>query len=388
MQLAAAVRRGPTMLLPAGKALAASDIASLVKRYPEHRIRVADPVLDDLVPFEDDSADQALCHQGLEKSSEVMARVMKAQAMPPRQREAHYSLIERKVEEVIAFLTSNPVGRVIPPVPYAPDAYLSDHMANVFHLAMTLGAKLHHYVVSERRRLTYCRDLSMTLAQSLMPLGIGAMYMDLGMAELADLEQKDDPLTPADWKRIREHPRRGARMLPERMPPAARMVVITHHQAIDGSGYPTVRRPDRLHVFTRIIHLCDAFDAATTPRPWRPEPKSHIRMLWEVSRGPDRGQFDPVLVRGLLELIQPLPIGTRVTLSNGRRGVVTGRSRDPFSPTVAIAFDAEGRVLPREQIEGPIQLDPETSDLRVVEANGEDLAYLHDDEAAGLRAAG
>ncbi|MEO0965659.1 MAG: HD domain-containing phosphohydrolase [Planctomycetota bacterium] len=380
MKLLTPVRRGAAVMLPGGRELSEADLERLVRRFPQARLTVADAALDAAVEFEDDSQDVQLTQQALEHAEACVSMVGQEQKAHPSKRDRSAAEIERQVDSVASFLVDNPVGQVVPPVAFESDSYLSDHMSAVFHLAMLLGVRSQHYVVRERLRQTNARDLSYAIAESLMPLGLGALYMDVAMDELEDLDTKAGPLTDADWQRIREHPIKGARRLPDRFPPAARMVVMTHHQSFDGTGYPDSRGGEKLHVFTRIVRLCDAFDAATSPRPWRPA-KSIIRALWELSRGPYRGQFDPELVKALLKLIQPFPVGTKLKLSDGRSGVVCERSTDPFEPIVAVAYDETGRLMPAERIESPVRLMGRRG-LHMTACGEEDLGYVHERAAS------
>lgn len=376
MTLAHAVWRGAMMLLPAGRTLTDSDIAILCRRFPEQRVRIADPALDGIVEFEDDAMDSKYVAGAMAKTAEVMEMIMDDTR---RQRtSAHgsnYSDIERAVSNVIAYLLANPVGQILPKVPFPPETYLSDHMSNVFYLSMQLGTKLQWYVMSERGRQTNCRDLSPMLARSLLPLGLGALYMDMGMLELSEYEDREGPLTAGDWDRVREHPESAVSVLPQSMPAASRMIVRTHHETCDQTGYPRRPEPDKLHVFTRIIRIADVFDAATTPRPYRPA-KSAIRVLWEMTHGPQRLQFDPTLVAAFNELVLPFPIGTRITLDDQQTAVVVGHSRDPFRPKVVIAIDDRGRVKPADAIGEAFVLNEE-SGRRMARVDGEDVSYLY-----------
>jgi len=381
MTLAGAVRRGAMTLLPAGKTLTADDIAILCRRFPEQRIRVADPSLDGLVSFEQDAMDSKYAVAAMEKTAAVMNAVMEdTQRQRVRPNSSNFTEIERNVSNVIAYLLANPVGQILPKVPFKPDTYLSDHMAHVFYLSMQLGTKLQWYVMAERGRQTHCRDLSPMLAKSLLPLALGALYMDMGMLDLQQYEDKEGPLTESDWESVREHPEAAVSMLPSNLPAAARMVVRTHHETCDQQGYPNRPDPTKMHVFTRIIRIADVFDAATTPRPYRPA-KSAIRVLWEMTHGPLRSQFDPTLIQAFNELVVPFPVGTRIELDTGQTAVVSGVSKDPFTPKVVIAYDEDGKVLPESAIREPFLLDDQAPQ-RMARIDGEEVSYLYERPAA------
>ncbi|BCT93914.1 hypothetical protein LYSHEL_29410 [Lysobacter helvus] len=96
---------------------------------------------------------------------------------------------------------------------------------------------------------------------------------------------------------MRTHPRRGHDILsaiPDPRVAAIATVVLHHHEAIDGSGYPDGLRGDDIPVLARILCIVDAYDAIATVRPYH-APKRHdevMRML-NVEQG---RKFDPHLL--------------------------------------------------------------------------------------------
>jgi hypothetical protein len=254
--------------------------------------------------------------------------------------------------------------------------YLADHSGSVFYLALVLGSAVRDYVVRERVRQTSAAHLSASVSLDLLPLGLGAMFMDLGMYPLERLFAPDYVLTAEDRAQIRQHPSAGAELLPETLPPGARMVVRTHHENYDGTGYPAGMPGADQHVFTRIIRLCDAYEAATATRVYAAA-KSPARVLWEICAGAHRNCYDPVLAKVFRTLIQPFPIGAKLRLSDGRWGVLVRYNRkDPFKPLVIVAFDESGNRLPPEELRPPLTLG-EDNDLRLASFDGEDLSYLY-----------
>jgi hypothetical protein len=202
----------------------------------------------------------------------------------------------------------------------------------------------------------------------------------LGLQELFDA---DRTLTPEDWQAIRDHPVRGAEALPDDFSPAARMIVRTHHENLDGSGYPEGLSADKLHVFTRVVRIADAYDASTSSRAYR-EAQSPARTLWEMSTGPYRRFYDQTLMRTFVQMMQPFPIGSKIRLRNGFYGVVVKYNRkDPLSPMVIIAFDTHNRRLPNSQLLKPIILG-ERPEFRASSFCGEDLMYLYEPDQTEL----
>jgi len=132
---------------------------------------------------------------------------------------------------------------------------------------------------------------------------------------------------------------------------------------------------EKLHVFVRIVRICDAFDAATSQKFFRAS-KSPAKALWEMAYGPFRNCYDPTLMKVFLSIIQPFPIGTVLTLEDGRGAVVVKYNRkSPFAPTVVVAFDPNRERLPKEQLVGPVNIG-EGNDLKLKSAGNEDLSFL------------
>jgi HD-GYP domain-containing protein (c-di-GMP phosphodiesterase class II) len=77
-----------------------------------------------------------------------------------------------------------------------------------------------------------------------------------------------------------------------------RTVVRSHHELLDGSGYPDGLRGDEIPPEARIVAVADVYDALTSPRPYK-EAWSHADALAFLTSG--RGtRFDPVCVDALL----------------------------------------------------------------------------------------
>jgi HD-GYP domain-containing protein (c-di-GMP phosphodiesterase class II) len=49
-----------------------------------------------------------------------------------------------------------------------------------------------------------------------------------------------------------------------------RPVIRHHHERVDGRGYPDGKKGDEIELLARVLSVADAFDAMTSPRPYRP----------------------------------------------------------------------------------------------------------------------
>ena len=102
-------------------------------------------------------------------------------------------------------------------------------------------------------------------------LRFGALHHDIGKVVVRrELLQKSGPLTLAELAEIRLHPTAGA-VLVWPVPSARHALpyVLFHHEHWDGRGYPSRLRSEAIPIEARLLAIADAFDAMTSPRPYR-----------------------------------------------------------------------------------------------------------------------
>jgi two-component system, cell cycle response regulator len=122
----------------------------------------------------------------------------------------------------------------------------------------------------------------------------------LGIPE--DILRKPGPLDPEEWAFIRRHPLIGERIIgaAPALSAAAKLVRSTHER-LDGTGYPDGLAGEDIPVGARIIAVCDAFTAMTSPRPYAPQ-LTVAQALLELRQGAG-SQLDPAVVGALSELV-------------------------------------------------------------------------------------
>lgn len=384
MRLFQAVMRGDQTLLPAGKVLEDWEINKLRRLFPTLSVRIGDPVLDEMVEFQDDGQDHEVAATVSRKMGRLMGSVRNKLSQRTALEASDIAGLQAEIHGVMQYLAENPVASAMLFHSPDPDNYLQEHAGNVFYLSLLVGNSIRDYVLREREKTTAARHLSVRYGMNLTPLALGGLFHDLGMIPLEHLYTQKEPLTEADRALVREHPVSGADMLPRSFDAVARSIIRTHHENCDGTGYPANLPKERLHVFSRIIRVADAFDAGTSHRVYAGA-RSPARILWEMSRGPHRRHYDQNIIKVLLSLIQPFPIGAKLRLNCGRYGVVVRHNRrHPFRPVVIMAFDEEGNKLKKSDLRPPIDL-AEHEDITLVSHADEDLGYLQEasEEHAG-----
>jgi hypothetical protein len=150
---------------------------------------------------------------------------------------------------------------------------------------------------------------------------LGALFHDLGKIALSDsLLQKATALTDADWSEIRAHPIIGASLLAQ-MPELdhIRPLILAHHERFDGRGYPNGLKEDAIPRAAQIIAVADAYEAMTTPRPYRRAvtPEAAVGEL----RACAGTQFDPVVVEAFIAELNVSPTSELEHLTVYQRAV-------------------------------------------------------------------
>lgn len=166
----------------------------------------------------------------------------------------------------------------------AKDAYTRGH-----------SQRVSRYSVKTALRLGYTGEL-------LEGIRLGAELHDIGKIGTREaVLNKPGPLTPEEFQHITEHTVLGERILAPlaRDNPIVLRVVRSHHERMDGRGFPDSMPGDRIPIEARIVGVVDAFDAMTTNRAYRPS-RAPTEAFAELHRC-SGSQFDPEVVRAFLE---------------------------------------------------------------------------------------
>jgi HD-GYP domain-containing protein (c-di-GMP phosphodiesterase class II) len=103
-------------------------------------------------------------------------------------------------------------------------------------------------------------------------LAVGGLLHDIGkLAVPLDILQKPGSLTDDEFAAIKRHPADGRRLLEELggFPETVRGLVSDHHERLDGSGYPRGLTAAQMSIETRILAVCDVYDALVSDRVYR-----------------------------------------------------------------------------------------------------------------------
>jgi putative nucleotidyltransferase with HDIG domain len=106
----------------------------------------------------------------------------------------------------------------------------------------------------------------------LRALAIGGLLHDIGKLSVPErILKKPGALDNEEFAVIKLHPGRGVKLLRELggFAPAIHDLVHSHHERLDGKGYPRGLSESELSLDTRILTVCDVYDALVSPRVYR-----------------------------------------------------------------------------------------------------------------------
>ncbi|MFE6736478.1 HD domain-containing phosphohydrolase [Microbacterium sp. NPDC057650] len=114
------------------------------------------------------------------------------------------------------------------------------------------------------------RAMGLTAEDSAVLRRAGYLH-DIGRLGVSNLIwSKPGPLDDAEWERVRMHPYLGTRVLARVPGLAAEAALIgTHHEALDGGGYPSGAHGAALGRSERLLAAAVAYQSGLEPRPYR-----------------------------------------------------------------------------------------------------------------------
>jgi putative nucleotidyltransferase with HDIG domain len=166
-------------------------------------------------------------------------------------------------------------------------------------LVATLDARDRYTAGHSAAVAIYSRDIAQRMglpSEELQQVHLAGLVHDIGKIGLpAGLLEKSGPLTLEERRIMQSHSEIGERILANvDTYGEIASVVRSHHERVDGNGYPDGHREDEIPLLSRIIAVADAYNAMTSDRPYReamPSRVARLRLAQAVG-----SQFDTTVV--------------------------------------------------------------------------------------------
>jgi len=207
----------------------------------------------------------------IEQNQELAKRLAEIERMRNKEQRTYYEIMRSLAEEV-----------------HAKEPYIFGHVSEVERLGMITAG-----------------EMGMDLSGKTKDLLSAALILhDVGKIGIPDnILCKPGQLTQEEWKVMKTHVEKGARILePLTDFKKVREIIMAHHERFDGSGYPRGLKGDEISIEARIICVVDSFHAIVSSRCYR-EGRSIDSAIHEIQNC-SGSQFDPVVVEAFLRALK------------------------------------------------------------------------------------
>ncbi|MCL7942444.1 HD-GYP domain-containing protein [Marinobacter sp. ATCH36] len=209
------------------------------------------------------------------------------------------------------------------------DEYTAEHCINVSILSAAFAKHL-GLLEGEIRTVALCGLLH----------DVGKMRID------DEILNKPGALTPEEFAVMKNHTTFGRDVLAAlpRLAHSAVDVAYSHHERMDGKGYPRGLAGHQIPLFAKIVGLVDTYDAITSSRVYD-KGRASMEALQIIHRNKG-AQFDAELAVEFIRMIGVYPPGSIVEMANDEVGiVVASHPTSKLKPRVLLVRDANKHAL-------------------------------------------
>jgi HD-GYP domain-containing protein (c-di-GMP phosphodiesterase class II) len=205
------------------------------------------------------------------KKGELEERLREIERLRKKEQETYYQIMKSLAQQV-----------------HAKDPYTFGHIRQVEKLGIMTGEELGLDLSGKRRDV----------------LSAGLLLHDVGKIGIPDnILKKPGPLNPEEWKIMRTHVEKGAKILePLSDFKEVAEIVLSHHEFYDGSGYPRGLKGNQIPIEARIVSVVDAFHAIVSNRCYREG--RPVEVAFEELRRAAGTQFDPQVVEAFIRAMK------------------------------------------------------------------------------------
>jgi HD-GYP domain-containing protein (c-di-GMP phosphodiesterase class II) len=265
-------------------------------------------------------------------------------------------------EPIAVEIAKNAVAQCVDSILQAPDAllwmtqlknrdlYTSQHSMNVCILAIALG-----------------RQINLPVTE-LNNVGLCGMMHDMGKI-LVPLEVLNKPgkLEPDELKIMQSHPELGWKLLLSNsgMYAGAIDVAYSHHERLDGTGYPRKLTAEQITPYSRIVAIVDVYDAMTSDRVYQ-KGRTHLDATNILTKLCGT-KLDSELTYKFIECLGIYPPGSIVEMSNGEIAIIVeANQKKRLKPKIILLLDEDKKTRPERLVDlSKMDLDASGQDYRI-----------------------
>ncbi|WP_084191077.1 HD-GYP domain-containing protein [Methylomarinum vadi] len=215
------------------------------------------------------------------------------------------------------------------------DKYTAQHSMNVCIYAIALGRQI-NLPVNELHNIGLCG----------MMHDMGKMRVPLAILN------KPDRLTAEELKVMQSHTTLGWKLLMSSsgMYGGAIDVAYTHHEKLDGSGYPRGLSAEQISPYARMVAIADMYDAITSDRVCQ-NGRTHLDAISIMTKQGD-SHLDSGLTIKFIECLGIYPPGSIVEMGNGEVAIVVEvNPKAKIKPKIILLLDEDKKPQPERLVD-------------------------------------
>lgn len=179
----------------------------------------------------------------------------------------------------------------------------------------------------------------------LASVALGYLFHDIGKTKIPqDLLGKKSSLTTKEFAFVQNHAIEGETILNSLGQDHASYLARSHHERLDGTGYPDQLSNMQLSTALRILHIVDVYSALTLKRSYKDAIPSQIALQMLIQ---DEGTYDTNILHHFIEALGIYPVYATVLLSDQTIATINRVNKHtPTLPIVKRLHDNVSMVLP------------------------------------------
>ena len=215
------------------------------------------------------------------------------------------------------------------------DQYTAQHSLNVCVLSILLG----RYIGLSKLKLNQ--------------VGLCGMMHDMGkMLVPLDILNKPAQLEPGELEIMKNHTTLGHELLKSStyMFSGAVETALTHHEHIDGKGYPQHIKGNRLSHYSNLVAVVDMYDAITSDRVYQKGRTHH--QATKILLDNTGSHLDYQLTVKFIESLGVYPAGCFVELNDGSIAqVIEGQNESKLRPKILLILDKDKHLIENKMLD-------------------------------------